>query len=50
MDVFKLTIEDFESVLGRSLTEDEQDTILNRFNIDSWADEVEVFLDVVGIK
>jgi hypothetical protein len=48
--VFSLTVADFESVLGRELEDDEIDTILHKFSIDSWSEYVECFLDVRGIK
>jgi hypothetical protein len=48
--VFKLTFEDIEGILGRDLTEDEMDLVYSKFNINSWAEEVEVFLDVFEIK
>lgn len=48
--VFRLTYSDFEMMLGRTLTQDEKDTIYNKFDIESWSDEVQCFLDVYGIK
>jgi hypothetical protein len=48
--VFSLTVADFESVLGRKLTDIEIDTIMHKFSIDSWSDYVEAFLSVRGIQ
>lgn len=48
--VFRLTFEDFESILNRDLTQDEKDTIYNKFEIYDWSESVECFLDVYGIK
>ena len=48
--VFRLTYEDFESILGRELSQDERDTIYNKFEIHDWSDHVETFLDVFEIK
>lgn len=47
--VFSLTFEDIEGVLGRELTEDEMDTVYNKFSIDSWSDYVDAFLSSRGI-
>jgi hypothetical protein len=48
--VFRLTFDDFESVLGRDLTDDEKDTVLNKFSLGDWWEEVECFLDIHNIK
>lgn len=48
--VFRLTYDDFESILGRTLTQDEKDTIYNKFTIEDWSEEVETFLDIHEIK
>ena len=48
--IFRLTFDDVETILGRSLTDDEKDLFLNKFSIDSWSDEVECFLDCYDIK
>jgi hypothetical protein len=48
--VFRLTFEDFETVLDRELTEDEKDLISRRFTIENWSDYVGFFLDVNGIE
>jgi len=50
MDVFKINIKDVELILGRALTDNESDLVLNKFTIDDWSDYVEIFLDVHGIK
>ena len=48
--IFQLTVQDFQDVLGRELTEDEVDTCINKFNIDPWWDYVDMFLDIRGIR
>lgn len=47
--IFSLNIEDFESILGRELTDAEIDTCINKFSIDSWSEYVEAFLCARGI-
>lgn len=47
---WRLTYEDFETVLDRKLTQDEKDLIYNKFSIDDWYDIVECFFDVHGIS
>jgi hypothetical protein len=48
--VFRLTFDDFESILGRDLTDDEKDIVLNKFSLEYWWEDVELFLDVNNIK
>lgn len=48
--VFFLTVGDFESVLGRELSEDEIIIIEDKFSIDDWSEHVQVFLSVRGIE
>jgi hypothetical protein len=48
--VFRLTFDDFEMILGRELTEDEKDTIYNKFEIPDWSEYVELFLESRGIE
>ena len=48
--VFKLTIADFESILGRELSMEECSTAYHDFNIDDWSEHVECFFDIHGIK
>ena len=43
--IFKLTLDDFESCLGRKLTDDEKTLVLSKFSIDNWSDEIECFAD-----
>lgn len=50
MVVFSLSYDDFESILGRELSDDEKNTIYIKFNIDEWSDIVKCFLDVHDIK
>lgn len=44
--VFILTVEDFECILGRKMTDDEIEICKNNFSIDDWSDHVDTFLDV----
>ena len=51
--VFRLTEEDFHSIaeekLNRRLTASELDLIHNKFNIDDWSQQIEVFFDIFQI-
>ena len=47
--VFSLTIQDFEGILGRDLTQDEISLITDKFSIDNWSVDVECFLDAMDI-
>lgn len=49
-NVFTLSYDDFASILGRELTDDEKLLISSKFAIDDWSDYVKTFLDVYEIK
>jgi hypothetical protein len=42
--VYKLTLEDFELVANKKLTDDEKQLILRKFSIDDWYEIVLYFL------
>lgn len=48
--IFKLTVEDFETVLGRKMTSEEVTICKDKFDNETWWDDVECFLEVRGIK
>ena len=48
--VFRVCLGDFETILGRKLSVEEQDKILNKFNIEDWSEHVTDFLDIYEIK
>jgi len=48
--IFSLNVADFDGIAGRELTEDEIDTCISKFSIESWPEYVEIFLSSRGIE
>lgn len=49
-NVFRISFHDFESILGRQLTEDERIFVQNRFDINDWAEHVDIFIEFYNLK